>query len=95
MSDHWQKAGNAISTAFGNAVTPALEKASNAAAGFVEGIGNFLTEYPVVTKVITAFGVGLGTVVAGITAVTFATKVAIPSSQHLEQRFLLLLGQLA
>lgn len=78
MSDHWQKAGNAISTAFGNAVTPALEKASNAAAGFVEGIGNFLTEYPVVTKVITAFGVGLGTVVAGITAVTFATKVAIP-----------------
>lgn len=79
MSDHWQKAGNAISTAFGNAVTPALEKASNAAAGFVEGIGNFLTEYPAVTKVITALGVGLGTVVTGITAVTFAVNVAKPA----------------
>jgi TP901 family phage tail tape measure protein len=79
MGDNWQQAGNSISAAFGTAVTPTLEKASNALAGFVQGIGEFLQEHPTLTKAITAIGIGLGVVVAGIAGVTFVTTVAIPA----------------
>ena len=68
-----------ISAAFGSAITPTLEDASNALAGFVQGIGEFLQENPVLTKIITALGVGLGVVVTGIAGVAFVTGVAIPA----------------
>lgn len=79
MGDNWQQAGNSISAAFGTAVAPTVEKASNALAGFVQGIGEFLQEHPTLTKAITAIGIGLGVVVAGIAGVTFVTTVAIPA----------------
>lgn len=79
MGDNWQQAGNSISAAFGTAVTPTLEKASNALAGFVQGIGEFLQEHPTLTKTITAIGVGLGVVTVAIAAVAFATSSAIPA----------------
>lgn len=79
MGDNWQQAGNSISAAFGSAITPTLEDASNALAGFVQGIGEFLQENPVLTKIITALGVGLGVVVTGIAGVAFVTGVAIPA----------------
>ena len=45
----------------------------------MNGVGKFLNEHPAVTKAITAIGVGLGVVVAGIAGVTFVTTVAIPA----------------
>ena len=79
MGDNWQQAGNSISAAFGTAITPTIEDASNALAGFVQGIGEFLQEHPVLTKIITALGVGLGVVVTGIAGVAFVTGVAVPA----------------
>ena len=83
MSDKWQQASNSIGTAFGSVLSPKIESASNAVAGFVDGIGKFLQKNPVVTKVITALGVGIGvaaTAIAGMSAAvgvyTAATTIA-------------------
>lgn len=79
LGEKWQKASNSISTAFTTAVQPAVDGISSAFAGIANGIGTFLNEHPAVTKAITAIGIGLGVVVAGIAGVTFVTTVAIPA----------------
>lgn len=79
LGEKWQKASNSISTAFTTAVQPAVDGVSSAFAGIANGIGTFLNEHPAVTKAITAIGIGLGVVVAGIAGVTFVTTVAIPA----------------
>lgn len=76
MGDEWQAAGNSIKAAFGAAITPAVSAGSSALAGFVQGVGEFLQEHPVVTKGITAIGVGLGVVVAGFALYAAGTAVA-------------------
>lgn len=76
MGDEWQAAGNSIKAAFGSAITPAVSAGSSALAGFVQGVGEFLQEYPAVTKAITAIGVGLGVVVAGFALYAAGTAVA-------------------
>lgn len=76
MGDEWQAAGNSIKAAFGAAITPAVSAGSSALAGFVQGVGEFLQEHPVVTKAITAIGVGLGVVVAGFALYAAGTAVA-------------------
>lgn len=73
LGDKWQEAGNSISTAFTSAVEPAVSGISGALAEAAQGIGDFLNEHPAVTKAITAVGVGLGVVVAGIGAVSVAS----------------------
>lgn len=79
LGEKWQKASNSISTAFTTAVQPAVDGVSSAFAGIANGIGTFLNEHPAVTKAITAIGIGLGVVVAGIAGVTFVTTIAIPA----------------
>lgn len=79
MSDGWQEAGNSIKTAFSTAISPTIEKASSALSGIVKGFGDFLNEYPVATKAITAIGIGLGVTTVGIAGVAFATSSAIPA----------------
>lgn len=79
LEQKWTQAGNNMSAAFTNAVEPAVNGISSAFAGLVNGIGTFLNKHPVVTKAITALGIGLGVVVAGIAGVTFVTTVAIPA----------------
>lgn len=79
LSQKWEQANNSISAAFTNALGPAIEKVSSKLAGFVSGVGQFLNEHPAVTKAIVAVGVGLGTLVVGITGVVFVTQVAIPA----------------
>lgn len=78
LSQKWEQANNNIAAAFTSALSPAIERTSSELAGFVNGIGTFLNEHPAVTKALTAVGVGLGLVTAGVVAYTFATKVAIP-----------------
>lgn len=79
LSDRWDEAGNSIETAFTKAVAPAISGVSETFAGFVKGVGDYLQKHPGVTKAITAIGVGLGVVVAGIAGVSFATSSAIPA----------------
>lgn len=79
MSDKWAKAGNSIKTAFATAIAPTLEEASSGLAGVVESVGNFLQEHPVVTKAITAIGVGLGVVAVGVAGVAASSLTAIPA----------------
>lgn len=79
MGDAWQAAGNSIKAAFGSAITPAVSAGSTALAGFVEGVGEFLQENPVITKIITALGVGLGVVAVAIAGVAVASLTTIPA----------------
>lgn len=79
LSDRWDEAGNSIETAFTKAVAPTISGVSETFAGFVKGVGDYLQRHPSVTKAITAIGVGLGVVVAGIAGVSFATSSAIPA----------------
>lgn len=79
VGDKWTKAGNNIQTAFSNAMQPTIEGVSSGFADIMNGIGDFLNEHPVVTKAITAIGVGLGVVITAMAAVAFTTTVAIPA----------------
>lgn len=79
VGDKWAKAGNNIQTAFSNAMQPTIEGISSGFADIMNGIGDFLNEHPVVTKAITAIGVGLGVVVTVMASVAFVTTVAIPA----------------
>lgn len=79
LDQKWTQASNNISSAFTKAVEPTISKISSGFADLVNGVGKFLNEHPAVTKAITAIGVGLGVVVAGIAGVTFVTTVAIPA----------------
>lgn len=79
LDQKWTQANNNISTAFTSALQPTINGISSAFAGIVNNIGEFLNEHPAVTKAITAIGIGLAVVVAGIAGVTFVTTVAIPA----------------
>ncbi len=79
LDQKWTQANNNISTAFTSALQPTINGISSTFAGIVNNIGEFLNEHPAVTKAITAIGIGLAVVVAGIAGVTFVTTVAIPA----------------
>lgn len=79
LEQKWAQATGNVSAAFTTALQPALDKVSSGFAGFVNTVGTFLNEHPEVTKDITAIGIGLGVVVAGVAGVTFVTTVAIPA----------------
>lgn len=79
MGDAWQAAGNSVKAAFGSAITPAVSAGSTALAGFVQGVGEFLQQNPVITKIITALGVGLGAVAVAIAGVAVASLTTIPA----------------
>ena len=79
LDQKWTQASNNMSAAFQKAVEPTVSKISSGFADLVNGIGTFLNDHPAVTKAITAIGIGLGVVVAGIAGVTFVTTVAIPA----------------
>ena len=79
LDQKWTQASNNMSAAFQKAVEPTVSKISSGFADLVNGIGKFLNDHPAVTKAITAIGIGLGVVVAGIAGVTFVTTVAIPA----------------
>ena len=79
LGEKWQKASNNIGTAFTNAVQPTLDEMSSGFAEIANAFGSFLNEHPAVVKAITAIGIGIGVVVAGVAGVTFVTTVAIPA----------------
>lgn len=79
LSEKWQKASNSIGAAFTTAVEPTLSAVSSGLAGVAHGFGTFLNDHPVVTKALTALGVGLGVVVLGIAAVSVASLASIPA----------------
>ena len=79
LDQKWEQASNNIGSAFTNAVQPTLDGLSSGFAEIVNSIGTFLNEHPAVVKAITAIGVGIGVVVAGVAGVTFVTTVAIPA----------------
>lgn len=79
LDQKWEQASNNIGAAFTNAVQPTLDGLSSGFAEIVNSIGTFLNEHPAVVKAITAIGVGIGVVVAGVAGVTFVTTVAIPA----------------
>lgn len=79
LDQKWTQASNNISSAFTKAVQPTIDGISSGFADIANGIGTFLNENPTLTKAITAIGIGIGVVVAGVAGVTFVTTVAIPA----------------
>lgn len=79
LDEKWEQASNNISAAFTNAVEPTLNSISSGLAGVANSMGTFLNEHPVVTKAITALGVGLGVVAVAIAGVSAASLTAIPA----------------
>ncbi|KAB0577227.1 TP901 family phage tail tape measure protein [Fusobacterium naviforme] len=92
LSQKWEQANRSISAAFTSALEPTLSKLSSGLASVVQGIGDFLNEHPTLTKAITAVAVGVGVVVAAVTAVAFVAKVAIPAVVGLGAAFNAALG---
>lgn len=78
LDQKWEQATNNIKAAFTEAAEPAVDALSEKLAGTVNGIGNFLHENELLTKVLTALGIGLGVVVTGIAGIAVVTKVVIP-----------------
>lgn len=79
LSQKWEQAGNNIKAAFTNALAPSINSFSEGLAGAVNSIGTFLNEHPVVTQALTAIGVGLGVVAAGVAVTAAAMTGAIPA----------------
>lgn len=77
--EKWEQATNNVSAAFSNALSPAIEAVSAQVAGFVNSIGTFLNNHPVITKMIVSAAISLGTLTAAFAASTFAAKVAVPA----------------
>ena len=75
LDEKWQKATNNVNAAFTSAVEPAMTKLSEGGAAIMDGIGDFLNEHPVLTKAITAVGVGLGVAVVALSGFTIITKL--------------------
>ncbi len=92
LGQKWQQASNNIKTAFTTALQPTLDKASSKFAEFVNGIGDYLNEHPTVVKAVTAIGVGLGVVAAGISGVAFSVKIVQPLIVELGSTFNTALG---
>ncbi len=78
LDQKWEQATNNIEAAFTETAGPAVDAFSEMLANSVNGIGNFLHENELLTKILSAVGIGLGVVVTGIAGITFVTKVAIP-----------------
>ena len=60
-------------------MAPSINSFSEGLASAVNGIGTFLNEHPVVTQALTAVGVGLGVVAAGVAVTAAAMTGAIPA----------------
>ncbi len=78
LDQKWEQATKNIESAFTEAAAPAVKAFSEMLANSVNGIGDFLHKNELLTKILSAVGVGLGVVVTGIAGITFVTKVAIP-----------------
>lgn len=79
LGQQWEQAANNISAAFTSQIEPVASRLSSGLASMANSVGTFLNRHPTVTKALTAAGVAIGVVAAGIAAVTFATTVAIPA----------------
>lgn len=78
LDQKWEQATNNIKAAFTEAAEPAVNAFSSRLAEGANSIGNFLHENELLTKILTAVGVGLGVVVTGIAGIAVVTKVVIP-----------------
>lgn len=79
LADKWTVAGNSIKTAFTSVISPAANTASTALAGFVQGVGDFLNEHPVVTTALTAIGVGFVALAGYIIVAKVAALASVPA----------------
>lgn len=79
LGQQWEQASNNINAAFTSAIEPVTSKLSSGLASVMNGVGDFLNEHPMVTKAITAVGVGVGVAAVAIGGFVVVTKVAIPA----------------
>ena len=79
LGQRWEQAGNNIQAAFTTAIAPTTDKLSSGMASVTNAFGDFLNQHPIVTKAITATGVGLGVVTVAIAAAGVASLKAIPA----------------
>ncbi|MCI9417827.1 MAG: phage tail tape measure protein [Eubacterium sp.] len=66
-----------LQTTIGSQLNPTLSKLYDAGADILTEINAFVEKNPAVVKAVTAVGIGLGVVVTGIAAVSFASSTAI------------------
>lgn len=78
LDQKWQQASKNISSAFTTAVQPTIDSISSGMAEIANGVGDFLNEHPVITKALTAIGVGLGVVTVGIAGTAAVLVASIP-----------------
>lgn len=75
LADKWTQASNSMSTAFTNVLEPVTNGISNAFAGLLGGIGNFLNKHPVLTAALIGIATALGLAAAGVAAVSAALAI--------------------
>ncbi len=68
-----------LKVAIGSSLNPALGELYRTGAAAFDWAADFLTEHPVIVRAVTAVGVGVGVVAAGIAGVTFVSQAAIPA----------------
>ena len=78
LSQKWEQASNNIQSAFATALQPTVTAISGALAGVANDVGTFLNQHPAVVKALTAIGIGIGVVTAGIAAYALVTALATP-----------------
>lgn len=79
LGEKWDKTGNKFKAAFTTAIEPTLTKTSTELANIAGRVGDFLNEHPVITKMLTAVGVGLGAAAIGVAAIGVASLQSIPA----------------
>lgn len=68
-----------LQISIGQQVNPLVERLYGLGTNVLNFISEFASEHPILTKAITAIGIGLGVAAAAMVAVTVATTVAIPA----------------
>lgn len=79
LGEKWEKSSNKVKTAFTSALQPSIDKFSSGFADVMGKFGDFLNQHPVLTKALTAIGIGLGAAALAIAGVAAASLTAIPA----------------
>lgn len=77
--EEMSNAAENLQIAIGQNINPLVERLYGLGTNVLNFMSDFATEHPIVTKAISAIGIGLGVVAAALTGVVFVTQVAIPA----------------
>lgn len=77
--EEMSNAADNLQIAIGQNINPLVEKLYGLGTNVLNFMSDFATEHPILTKAISAIGIGLGVTATALTSVVFVTQVAIPA----------------